>query len=92
MRREGYLRNLHQQARYTGSGPRAVILQTCEEEALHPESIVVAYKENGSVTFVVSDFDCFTLGARGVAFESPPPLGSSKALEMAHPENRDNPR
>jgi hypothetical protein len=67
--------------KYSGSGPRVVVLQTCEKEALRPQSIVVAYKENGFVTPVVSDFDCFTLGTRGVAFESPLPKDQVELLK-----------
>ena len=59
--------------KYSGSGPRAVVFQTCGEDALRPQSIVIAYEENGSVTPVASDFDCFTVGTRGVAFDSPLP-------------------
>jgi len=59
--------------RYSGSGPRAVLFQTCGEDALRPQSLVVAYEENGSVTPIASDFDCFTMGTRGVVFGSPLP-------------------
>jgi hypothetical protein len=57
--------------KYKGSGPRAVVLQTCISEALCPQSLVVAYKEDGCVTPVVSDFDCFILGTRGVVNDAP---------------------
>ena len=59
--------------KYKGSGPRAVVLQTCLSEALRPQSLVVAYEEDGCVTPVASDFDCFILGTRGVVYDSPLP-------------------
>lgn len=59
--------------KYSGSGPRAVIFQTCISEALCPQSLVIAYEENDDVIPVASDFDCFTLGTRGVVYDAPLP-------------------
>ena len=59
--------------KYKGYGPRAVIYQTCDTKALRPQSLVIAYEENGCVTPVASDFDCFTVGTRGVVYDSPLP-------------------
>ena len=35
---------------------------------LSPQDLLIAYEENGKVTPVVSDFDCFLLGTRGVKY------------------------
>jgi len=57
--------------KYKGNGPRAVVLQIeTVDTALSPQSLVVAYEENGSVTPVVSDFDCFLVGTRNVYYTS----------------------
>ena len=58
---------------YKGHGPRAVVFQTCEHQALRPQSLVMAYEENLKVTPVASDFDCFTVGTRGVQYDAPLP-------------------
>jgi len=57
--------------KYKGKGPRAVVLQTLEDKALSPKSLVVAYEEYGSVTPVLSDFDCFLVGTRQVDYVTP---------------------
>jgi len=62
--------------------PKAVILQTCDLNALCPHSIVLAYEENGKVRSVVSDFDCFTIGTRGVHYDQP--LPSDQVEMMKH--------
>jgi len=55
------------------SGPRAVVLQTSESvnSTLSPQSLVIAYEEDGNVTPVASDFDCFLVGTRGVNYVTP---------------------
>lgn len=58
---------------YKGHGPRAIVYQTCAQKALCPQSLVIAYEENYSVTPVASDFDCFTVGTRGVVYDEPLP-------------------
>ncbi len=60
--------------KYSGTGPRAVVLQTSKDEkSLRPQTLVIAYEEQGRVVPVASDFDCFTVGTRGVAYDSPMP-------------------
>jgi len=61
--------------KYKGKGPRAVVLQTSvtAEAALSPQSLVIAYEENGSVAPVASDFDCFLVGTRNVRYVTPLP-------------------
>jgi len=59
--------------KYSGSGPRAVVLQTSTDSSagLCPQGLIIAYEDGGSVVPVASDFDCFTVGTRGVAYDSP---------------------
>ena len=66
---------------YKGYGPRAVIFQTSETRALLPQSLVIAYEENGTVTKVASDFDCFTIGTRGVTYDQPLPDNQVEKLK-----------
>lgn len=63
--------NFESTRKYNGIGPRTVVFQLDENEPLKPQTFVVAYEENNSVTPVASDFDCFTVGTRGVTFDQP---------------------
>jgi len=45
-------------------------------DPLCPMGLLMAYEENGNVKPVVSDFDCFLLGTRGVKYSDP--LGSQE--------------
>lgn len=47
-----------------GNSPLPVILQYDKDRPMRPQTFIVAYEENGTVTPVVSDFDCFLLGWR----------------------------
>jgi len=49
--------------------PTPVVYQTDAEYPMSPRTLVVAYEETGRVLPVVSDFDCFTVGTRGVKFD-----------------------
>ena len=51
--------------------PRPVVYQCSLEHALCPLNLVMAYEQHDKVSPVVSDFDCFLVGTRGVAYESP---------------------
>uniref|UniRef100_A0A7S1FVH3 Uncharacterized protein n=1 Tax=Corethron hystrix TaxID=216773 RepID=A0A7S1FVH3_9STRA len=64
-------------------GPRAVVLQLSEsaEEALRPQNLVVAYEECGKVLPVVSDFDCFLMGTRGVSYTNSLPKDQIELLK-----------
>ena len=57
--------------------PTPVVYQTDAEFPMSPRTLVVAYEEKtgdtGRVLPVVSDFDCFTVGTRGVKFDEPLP-------------------
>ncbi|CAJ1968615.1 unnamed protein product [Cylindrotheca closterium] len=46
------------------SAPIPVLLQYDKEKAMRPQTLLIAYEENGNVIPVVSDFDCFLLGWR----------------------------
>jgi hypothetical protein len=57
-------------------GPKTVILQyeaPNEENSdpMNPLNLVMAYEEHHRVMPVVSDFDCFIVGTRGVRYEEP---------------------
>jgi hypothetical protein len=62
--------------------PRAVVWQYTDPylppnepdpDPMMPQTLLMAYEENGRVMPVVSDFDCFLLGTRGVRFHNPLP-------------------
>ena len=42
-----------------------------DSDPMCPLDLLMAYEENGNVTPVVSDFDCFLLGTRGVQYHQP---------------------
>jgi len=56
--------------------PRPVVWQQPDpengyENPMNPLSLLVAYEENERVLPVVSDFDCFLIGTRGVSYDEP---------------------
>lgn len=62
--------------------PRAVVWQYTDPylpptepdpDPMMPQTLLMAYEEHGRVMPVVSDFDCFLLGTRGVRFHTPIP-------------------
>lgn len=53
--------------------PRAVVYQFSEQFPMEPRTLLMAYEEHGMVKPVVSDFDCFLLGSRGVKYSQPIP-------------------
>ena len=53
--------------------PRAVVYQKNTYSPMEPRTLLMAYEEHGRVKPVVSDFDCFLLGSRGVRYENPIP-------------------
>ena len=55
--------------RETGQPPPADFDASCNP--LSPQDLLIAYEENGKVSPVVSDFDCFLLGTRGVGYREP---------------------
>lgn len=59
--------------KYDGA-PRAVVWQMSHPEApMCPFHLLIAYEEHGRVLPVVSDFDCFLAGTRGVSYQTPLP-------------------
>jgi len=61
--------NLH--AVREASEPKVVLYQFDESEPMNPRGLLVAYAEK-TVKPVVSDFDTFTIGSRGMKYESLP--------------------
>ena len=57
--------------------PRTVVWQHADpkkgQSPMDPRTLLVSYEENNHVLPVVSDFDCFLVGTRGVSFENPVP-------------------
>ncbi|KAL3796628.1 hypothetical protein ACHAW5_004039 [Stephanodiscus triporus] len=53
--------------------PRAVVYQMSMNSPMEPRMLLMAYEEHGRVKPVVSDFDCFLLGSRGVRYNDPIP-------------------
>jgi len=53
--------------------PRAVVYQMSTCSPMEPRMLLMAYEENNKVKPVVSDFDCFLLGSRGVRYKHPIP-------------------
>lgn len=52
--------------------PRPVLYQmTDDSNALNPFNLLMAYEENSRVLPVVSDFDCFVLGSKGLKYDQP---------------------
>jgi hypothetical protein len=70
--------------------PRAVVWQYTDPylppnepdpDPMMPQTLLMAYEEHGTVKPVVSDFDCFLLGTRGVRFRSNLP---DEQVKMVH--------
>lgn len=53
--------------------PKPVVWQMDQDFPMSPRTLVMAYEEKGRVLPVVSDFDCFLVGTRGVRFDRPLP-------------------
>ena len=52
---------------------RVVVYQHNVENAMNPKDLLLAYEEDNRVMPVVSDFDCFLVGTRSVAYSEPIP-------------------
>lgn len=70
--------------------PRAVVWQYTDPylppnepdpDPMMPQTLLMAYEEHNTVKPVVSDFDCFLLGTRGVRFHNPLP---DEQVKMVH--------
>ena len=70
--------------RTPGDGePRAVVYQMSKTNPMEPRMLLMAYEENGGVKPVVSDFDCFILGSRGVRYKQPIPPDQVDLLQWS---------
>jgi hypothetical protein len=54
------------------SKPNVVLYQFDQNDPMNPLGLLIAYAE-GQVKPVVSDFDCFTVGSKGFAYNEPTP-------------------
>ena len=66
-----------------GPKKRAVVYQFSEDDAMDPRTLLMAYEEYGKVKPVVSDFDCFLLGSRGVKYKNPIPPDQVKLVQWS---------
>lgn len=65
-------KNLAAMRKVPGPGePRVVVFQMDRDSPFEPRKLLVAYEEHGTVKPVVSDFDCFLSGTRGVKYDKP---------------------
>ena len=61
------------------SEPRVVLYQFDVADPMNPHGLLVAYAE-GRVAPVVSDFDTFTIGSKGMKYQPTPPM----QLDLVH--------
>lgn len=69
----------------TQGSPRTVLMQHADPDSpMNPFELLMAYEdeENGQVLPVVSDFDCFLVGTRGVRYSSPLPTCQLETLKQ----------
>lgn len=62
---------------------RAVVYQMSKTSPMEPRKLLMAYEEYGRVKPVVSDFDCFLLGSRGVKYKEPVPPEQVELLQWS---------
>ena len=60
--------------------PRVVLRQT-HDDPLDPRGLIMAYEEQGRVLPVVSDFDCFTMGTRGIRYDTALPKEQMELMQ-----------
>jgi len=60
-----------QHHREVESDPLPVLYQYSDEDPFDARMLLMAYEEEGKVTSVVSDFDCFLIGSRNFSYEAP---------------------
>jgi len=75
---EPFLQDANLHAVRETSEPKVVLYQFDEADPMNPRGLLVAYAEK-SVKPVVSDFDTFTVGSRGMKYE-PLPLDQAKLI------------
>jgi len=64
--------NLHSTRHQDPSQPTVVCYQHDEDNPLNPRGLLVAYEESGGVLPVVSDFDAFLIGSKGLTYPEVP--------------------
>ena len=71
--------------------PRPVVWQFAKNEgdAMCPKRLLMAYEQNGRVIPVVSDFDCFILGTRGIKYENPLPIDQLKVMKWCITQTKE---
>lgn len=69
--------------------PRAVVYQMSKTHPMEPRMLLMAYEECGRVKPVVSDFDCFLLGSRGVKYKNPIPKDQVELVQWSVKNIRD---
>ena len=74
--------NLHA-VRDRSSSPSVVLYQFDVTDPMNPLGLLMAYAEEKSVKPVVSDFDTFTVGSRGMAYQQPPPPEQVELIKWA---------
>eukprot|EP00980_Cylindrotheca_fusiformis_P005353 scaffold1138_cov128-Cylindrotheca_fusiformis.AAC.35 len=70
------MNNVSLRKQKSNGGPKTVIMYYSDPNdedpnPMDPLSFVMAYEEDGRVMPVVSDFDCFLIGTRGVEYKEP---------------------
>ncbi|CAJ1962659.1 unnamed protein product [Cylindrotheca closterium] len=80
------MNNLSLRKEPTNGGPKTVLMHYVDPNdknvnPLNPLDFVMAYEENNGVMPVVSDFDCFLIGTRGVEYQDPLPEDQLKVLQ-----------
>eukprot|EP00804_Cyclotella_cryptica_P003394 CCRYP_018550-RA/>CCRYP_018550-RA protein AED:0.08 eAED:0.08 QI:140/0.91/0.92/1/0.5/0.30/13/434/1368 len=60
-----------------------VVFQMSTSSPMEPRTLLVAYEENGKVKPVVSDFDCFLTGTRGVKYKQTIPKDQVELLKWS---------
>lgn len=63
--------------------PRTVLMQHADPDSpMNPFEVLMAYEQDGHVLPVVSDFDCFLVGTRGIRYLSPLPACQLETLQQ----------
>ena len=70
-----------QHRREVDSDPLPVLYQYSDEDPFDARMLLMAYEEEGKVTSVVSDFDCFLIGSRNFSYEAPLPREQLELLD-----------
>ena len=80
--------DMNRHALRDGSEPPVVLYQFDQSDPLNPLGLLMAYAER-TVTPVVSDFDTFLVGSKGVSYEVPPPPEQVDLMKWALGHTRE---